>query len=62
MKVFEILFLGLCLAVSSVLFVMGLDLLKGYAMWFARVVAAGLMATAFICVWVAMWRGLTWST
>ena len=58
MTIFGFLFLGLCLASGSTLFAMGLELSKGALWWFNGAVAVTSMATAFVCVWIAIWKGL----
>ena len=58
MTIFGFLFLGLCLAAGSTLFLVGLEFSQGYVTWFNRVVAAASMTTAFVCVWIAIWKGL----
>ena len=58
MTIFGFLFLGLVLGATATLFVMDLEISKGALWWFNGAVAVTSMATAFVCVWIAIWKGL----
>ena len=59
MTIFGFLFLGWALGATATLLVMDLEISKDFfTTWFKSTVAAVAMLTAFVCVWIAIWKGL----